>query len=333
MESLREVLAEARRRLRDGERVALATVVRVRGSTPRGPGARMLIDPRGGSLGTVGGGCGEAEVLSRAQRVLGTGEPERAEIRLLEDNGWESESVCGGILDVWIECLERDAAAAFLEEATNAASDAVSVLALEGPVAGRREVQLPPLPAAWSMDATSISAGGVASIETPSGTLWVESLATAPELVVVGAGHVGAVTARIATEAGFAVHVLDDRATFANPARLPGVARISVGDPVAAIASLAPHPERAFVFVSRGHRLDAESLAASYAHPAVYRGMIGSRRRTRRIREHLLERGFEADALARLHAPIGMDIGAETPGEIAVAIVAELIRSRRNAGC
>lgn len=329
MESLREVLAEAQRRLREGERVALATVVRTRGSTPRGPGARMLIDPRGGSLGTVGGGCGEAEVLSRAQRVLGTGRPERAEIRLLEDEGWESESVCGGILDVWIECLEREATAALLDQARAAGTGAVSVLALDDAAVGVREICRPPLPETWPREACELLAGGTSRIETADGEIWVESLAAAPELVIVGAGHVGAVTARMASEVGFSVHVLDDRESFANPARLPQVARISVGDPALAIAALPPHAERSFVFVSRGHRLDAASLAASFAHPAVYRGMIGSRRRVRRICEHLAEQGAPADALAALHAPIGLDIGAETPAEIAVAIVAELVRARR----
>ncbi|MFP6665162.1 MAG: XdhC family protein [Deltaproteobacteria bacterium] len=343
MENFGSLLLEIEQRLEASGRLVLATVIRTRGSTPRKPGARMLIDPGGGSLGTIGGGCGEAEVFSRAQKVLATGVPVLAEIRLLEDQGWESGSVCGGVLDVWIERFSTAASAAFLAAAKAAREAQAPVFAVTAMDGGQRGLYIPPGEMRLSLgsaqdaalqraltEAPETPAGGAALVGAPeSGRFWIESLALPPELVVVGAGHVGASLARMATEAGFLVRVLEDRESFANPERLPGVARIQVGDPVANLLALPPHADRAFVFVTRGHRLDADCLAASAAQPAVYRGMIGSRRRVRRIREYLSEQGVAAGVLDALHAPIGLDIGAETPGEIAVAILAEIIQLRR----
>lgn len=343
MENFAPLLFELGRRLEASGRLVLATVIRTRGSTPRKPGARMLIDPRGGSLGTIGGGCGEAEVFSRAQKVLSTGMPVLAEIRLLEDQGWESESVCGGVLDVWIERFHSDSSAAFLAAATAAVEAHEPAFAVTAFPGGQRGLITVSGEIRFSLgtetdaalqrvltETPEIRAGGVALVGTPeSGRFWVESLASPPEIVVVGAGHVGASLARMATEAGFFVRVLEDRESFANPERLPGVARIEVGDPVDILRHLTPQEDRAFVFVTRGHRLDADCLAASAAQPAVYRGMIGSRRRVRRIREHLAEQGVAVSVLDTLHAPIGLDIGAETPGEIAVAILAEIVQLRR----
>jgi xanthine dehydrogenase accessory factor len=158
---------------------------------------------------------------------------------------------------------------------------------------------------------------------------FVEPLVTAPELVVVGAGHVGQALARVAPAAGFMVTVLDDRASFANPRRLPDARTIVVDDPRSALAALPKHGSRAIVLVTRGHKLDAECLRIALALDWIYLGMIGSRRRVRRILEHLAAEGADAERLAHVHAPIGRDIGAETPGEIAVAIVAEIVDIRR----
>ena len=157
---------------------------------------------------------------------------------------------------------------------------------------------------------------------------WVESLSPRPELVVVGAGHVGAALAQMAGMAGFSVVVLEDRSTFANPERLPGVDRIIVGDPEEQLRTLPPHPARHIVLVTRGHRMDARCLAVAAEMPARYLGMIGSRRRVRRIVTELESAGVSPEALGSLHAPIGLSIGAETPGEIAVAILAEMIDQR-----
>jgi xanthine dehydrogenase accessory factor len=358
VDDLDAFLCELRRRLADpgrgGRDVVVASIVRDRGSTPRKAGAKMLIDPSGAQLGTVGGGCGEAEVTSRAPRVLATGEPQRIEVSLLEDDGWESPSICGGVLDVF---LER-AGTTFGGVATAELFAALDAARARGPAAavvtvtaapharagllGRKTVvdergvqQLPlgdeALDAAAVEHALQALAPGDAVEEDAGGgvALFVEPLVCAPELVIVGAGHVGQALARVAPAAGFTVTVLDDRPSFANPIRLPEARTIVVADPRAALAELPARAPRAIVLVTRGHRLDAECLRVALGLESIYLGMIGSRRRVRRILEHLAKEGADPERVARVHAPIGLDIGAETPGEIAVAIVAEIVNVRR----
>lgn len=360
MDELHDFLDELRRRLATPGRtsgVAIASIVRHRGSTPRKTGARMLIDPAGPALGTVGGGCGEAEVVSCAQRVLATGEPRRIEVSLLEEDGWESPSVCGGVLDVFLERagetwggIPRDALLAALD-AARAARRGIAIVSLtEAPrerraLVGRktlideRGVQEFPFADA-ALDAAALDAAlEVLANGAPEERLlrladgewriFVEPLVETPELVVVGAGHVGQALARLAPHAGFSVTVIDDRPSFANRDRLPLASRIVVADPRAALAELDERPHRYVVLVTRGHRLDAECLRVLAGRELAYLGMIGSRRRVRRILEHLTADGVDPAWLARLRAPIGLDIGAETPAEIAVAILAELIDVRR----
>ncbi len=363
MDDLASFLAEARARLEragEGAAVAAATVVATRGSTPRAAGARMLVDPRGGLAGTVGGGCGEAEVLARAQRVLATGEPALVEVSLLEEDGWESPSICGGVLDVFLERLgdevggiERRRFFSLVDEA-RASPHPVALVTLIRAARGDpafallgRKTFVPALGGeatslgdagadelARAAAAAALERGAGAYQEEASGRglgVWAEPIADAPELVVVGAGHVGAALVRLARPLGFRIVVLDDRPSFANPARLPEADAILVGDPRETLARLAERRERYVVLVTRGHRLDADCLRVALGRELRYLGMIGSRRRVGRIRERLLEEGAPAERLARLHAPIGLRIGAETPAEIAVSILAEIVAVRRGA--
>jgi xanthine dehydrogenase accessory factor len=343
---------ELRRRLARTPAVAVAHIVHHRGSTPRKTGACMLIDPTGGQLGTIGGGCGEAEVVSRAHRVLGTGEPALAEVRLLEEDGWESPSICGGVLDVFIERVGPTMGGIPLEAFFATLDDAIAggrplavatiVAAADATLVGRKTIVdvgsgRAVTPGSEELD-TGVVAAATAALDdgrahtTSVGDLrvYVEPLAPPPELVVVGAGHVGAALTRLAGASGFAVTVLDDRETFANPARLPDAHRILVGDPRSTLTTLPRRADRHVVLVTRGHRLDADCLRVALDLDLAYLGMIGSRRRVARIREQLVAEGVAPTRLDRLHAPIGLDIGAETPAEIAVAILAEIINGRRH---
>jgi xanthine dehydrogenase accessory factor len=364
MEGVAAFLAELRDRLdrapAGSAGVAVASVVRTRGSTPRKTGAKLLLDPLGGTAGTIGGGCGEAEVVGRARRVLGTGRPELCEVSLIEEDGFESPSVCGGTLEVWIERygdsvggIGRDRFFALLDQAHLAGTGMAIVTVI---AAGRGEARRRWLGRKTVVDERAVQEArlGDEIIDAQAVDLALESIARArplgvdleehglrlfaeplvepPELVVVGAGHVGAALVAIAARAGFAVTVIDDRPSFANPRRLPDATRILVEEPPRALAALAPRRDRHVVLVTRGHRLDASCLEVALRHDLAYLGMIGSRRRVRRIREWLVERGADPARLDSVHAPIGLDIAAETPAEIAVAILAEVIASRRAPG-
>jgi xanthine dehydrogenase accessory factor len=297
-------------------------------------------------------------VLARAQRVLVTGEPALVEVSLLEEDGWESPSICGGVLDVFIERMgleiggvPRERFFAALDEA-RAGGRPVAVVTLTG--TARADPMARSIGGKCIVDergVASLSLGDAAAedlaigaaieaLETSRGVerssddarglrAFAEPLCDPPELVVVGAGHVGAALARLAGHAGFAVLVVDDRVAFANPIRLPEAHAIRVGDPRAVLAALPPRRDRYVVLVTRGHRLDAECLEIALGTDLAYVGMIGSRRRVARIREWLAERGVPAERIALVHAPIGLDIAAETPAEIAVSILAEMIAVRR----
>jgi xanthine dehydrogenase accessory factor len=361
MDDVASFLAALRRRFDEGgagrPALAVASVVRARGSTPRKPGAKMLVDPAGPQLGTIGGGCGEAEVLARAQRVLATGEASLIEVSLLEEDGWESSSICGGLLDVFIERIGAEVGGVprgeFFGALDAARSDgrAAAIVTLtgaaRGDVAARlvgrkcivddRGTQFFPF-ADDGVDELAVGAA-VESLENSRPVdraederrlrVFVEPVCEAPELVVVGAGHVGAALARLASHAGFVVTVIDDRPTFANPVRLPEAHAIRIGDPREILAALPARVDRYVVLVTRGHRLDADCLRVALDADLAYLGMIGSRRRVARIREWMLEQGASPERLARLHAPIGLDIGAETPAEIAVSILGEMVATRR----
>jgi xanthine dehydrogenase accessory factor len=358
MDDLASFFDQLRRRLDDPSRgasdLAIASIVRHRGSTPRKTGAKMLIDPSGAHMGTVGGGCGEAEVMSRAHRVLATHSAQRLEVSLLEEDGWESPSICGGVLNVFLEPAGSDIGTIPRDEFFAAIDDAraralgLAIVSVTATARGREEllgrktlvdergVQAYPL-GDEALDLAAVEEAlralrlGEPAERVVDGDwhVFIEPLVATPELVVVGAGHVGQALTRVAPQAGFAVTVIDDRASFANPLRLPDARTILVADPRTTLAELPPRRDRAIVLVTRGHRLDAECLRVAVGLEVAYLGMIGSRRRVRRILEHLAADGIDAERLARVRAPIGLDIGAETPGEIAVAILAEIIDVRR----
>jgi xanthine dehydrogenase accessory factor len=155
--------------------------------------------------------------------------------------------------------------------------------------------------------------------------VYIEPIEPSPELYIVGAGHVGFHLGKIAHEVGFRVHVVDDREKFANADRFPTAVEIVVDDIPAWIARANLPPHAYAVIVTRGHTNDLEALRALAPHELRYLGLIGSRAKVARIYEALVNDQMSPEALARVHAPIGLDIGAVTPQEIAVSILAELI--------
>lgn len=157
----------------------------------------------------------------------------------------------------------------------------------------------------------------------------IEVVEQPPVLLVVGAGHIGRSLCKLGAEVGFSVAVLDDRPDYANRERLPEADQVLCEDFEAALDRFPITHNTYIVMVSRGHKQDELSLRKVVARPAAYVGMIGSKRRTGTVLQHLAEEGFPRDALDAVHTPIGLDIGAETPEEIAVSILAELIMARR----
>lgn len=297
-----ELLDEILRRSAAGEPVAVCTVVRTRGSTPQKAGAVMLVLRDGGTLGTIGGGCVEAEVRTRALERLSTQEDALLGFKLDHDLGWDDGLVCGGTMDVAVQVIASAESA--------------------GPCATVRE-----LIAAGREAAVSVT------VPDEHGTpqTFTRTIDPVPTLLIAGAGHVGAALAEAMCGCGFDVVVIDDRGDLASAQRFPGAKQLIVGEIETELARFPITPHTYVVIVTRGHRHDGRALAAVVGSPARYLGLIGSKRKVVTIFDELRRQGVPREQLERVHAPIGLDIGAVTPGEIAVSIAAELIAVRRAA--
>lgn len=254
-----DIFEEIARMRAAGEQGALATVISTRGSTPGKETMRLLVRASGSFVGTVGGGCVEADVVDAALEVIREDTPRRLTFRLTEAETGTAGLLCGGELEVFIEPI------------------------------------------------------------------------TAPSVFLYGAGHISRDLCEVAVRAGFRVTVVDDREAFANAERFPLAHRV-VARPTfqEAFAEIRPNESSYCVVVTRGHTMDLECTDHALHSPAPYVGLIGSQVKVKAVLGRLRDAGrLDGVDLARLHAPIGLDLGGGTHGEIAVAVVAELIAHRR----
>ena len=333
--------------LRSHPGAILATVIGVSGSTPASALARMLVSETGERLaGTVGGGCSEGDVIGAARGIAGTGKSAVLTFTLDEDH-LESGMLCGGTLEVFLEPVSsRDLPLMeSLRDRRDSGEDSIraTLLAEDGSVVDR--FLLPPgdttrffprfLPEKEPLlkAVEEVARGGnVRQVPVREGRLVIEFVPGAPALYIFGGGHVARDLSRIASLAGFSVTVIDDRSEFANPVRFPDAIRTVAADFIESFAQITIRPSSSIVIVTRGHKADEMVLERSVKTPAGYIGMIGSRTKVAATFERLASRGVGPEVLRRVHSPIGLAIGAVSPGEIAVSIVAELIHARRTPG-
>ncbi|MEA2708375.1 MAG: xanthine dehydrogenase accessory factor [Phycisphaerales bacterium] len=295
------VLDELVRRCSAGEAVALCTVVSARGSTPQAAGARMLLLGDGKTIGTLGGGCVEAEVRQQAIKLLHAGLSKLLNFKLDHDYGWDDGLICGGSMDIFVETMTQPRDAEDYQRALAALREGRSAdLAVSYDVEGQPKT-------------------------------FRETLEPPGKLLIVGAGHVGQALAALAASLQFHVSVLDDRSDCASAERFPSAAR-HVADIESSLRAWPIDAQTYIVIVTRGHRHDGKALAAVIDSPAKYVGLIGSKRKVKTIFEDLLAQGAPLEKLLRVHAPIGLEIGAVTVPEIALSIAAELVAVRRGRG-
>lgn len=303
---------------RAGSGGALATVARTAGSTPVPTGTKMLIGPTERLSGTVGGGCVEADVLGAGIEAQRLGAPIIRTHHLNADLAGDLGLSCGGTVDIFVEPLAAAEGYVAALEAAAAAEQGIVTTAVSwatGPAKRFDPCEPPP--------------GAPAAALSPDGRLVVEHLTRSPRVIVFGAGHVGAAIARAAAAAGFRVSVMDDRAEFAAASRFPPEVSVRAVPVAEAFAGLDLGARDAVVIATRGHREDAVILERVAASAAGYVGLLGSRRKRAVLTRALTAAGIPPEALARVRVPVGLDIGAETPAEIAVSVVAELIAWRR----
>jgi xanthine dehydrogenase accessory factor len=353
-----------KRSLETAPRVAVATIVRTRGSSPREVGARMLVRPDGATDGTVGGGCGEAEVWRAALEVLEDEQPRMVVVDLTNEIAMTSDGVCGGVLDIFVEPWHTngsDVAGAVLDAVANRRSAATATIVSRSrglPVTVGEKLLIvdgrvseggfgwAALQSRVLEDAPDVFAAGESQWRTytfepdaeanvaSSGQVGVffDLAVPRPTLVVVGAGHVAQPIAQVGKLLDFEVVVIDDRPSFANAERFPSADRIIVEEFTTALDQLEITPSTYVVLVTRAHTFDVHALRKIVRLPAGYIGMIGSRRRVYAVFKLLSDEGVPLDDLLRVHAPIGLDIKTETPGEIAISVGAELLKARRGGG-
>jgi len=312
------IFQEATRLLDAREPFALAILVDHKGSTPQKKGAKALFLRDGRCIGTLGGGCLEMEAKRRAIQALETRQPSLFRLVLDNDFGWDDGLICGGSVEIFLEPRPELNATIWKELAQPAAQRMEFRLTVESADPG--EIG----------QASYAPASGSANRQSAVGNRqYVEPIAPKPVLVIAGAGHVGHATARIAAMVDFDVVVIDDRASYANKGRFPEAKEIIVAPPAEAIRAFPVHEDTYLCVITRGHRNDAQVLRECIASTAAYIGMIGSKRKIRKIFEEFLREGIATEKqLKRVHAPIGLDIGSETVEEIALSIVAQLVQVR-----
>jgi xanthine dehydrogenase accessory factor len=255
-----DIYDEIVRLRRLGQKCALATIVQVRGSIPSFESAKLLVREDGSMMGTVGGGCVEAEVWNAAREVIETEKPKHLTFSLGQDAAYDNGLICGGQLSVFVE---------------------------------------PVVPQ--------------------------------PRVFIFGAGHISKSLSKVATLAGFGTVIVDNRESFANRDRFPEAVDIHAAEYEEIFPGLPINETSYIIIVTRGHRDDMRVLRLALDTPARYLAMIGSKRKVINVIRELVKEGTPREAFERIHAPMGLDIGAISPEEIAISVAAEMIAVRRKA--
>lgn len=320
--------------LESGRGAALATVVSTWGSSPRPIGSHLCVRDDGAMVGSVSGGCVEGAVVNEALEILKGAETAVFDYGVTDEMAWEVGLACGGEIRVLVRRLD-DAAAQYkaagerLREGKASAivtrlADGTSALVAEGKPEGPLEVP-----------ETVLEGAGQAVMEKQSRLVedgaepyFIEAVAAPRRLVVIGAVHIAQALAPLAKIAGFHVVIVDPRQAFATDERFPDVEVIAEW-PEAALGGLALDDQTAVVTLTHDPKLDDPALKAALTSPAFYVGALGSKKTQAKRAERLAALGLDKAALEKIHGPVGLDIGAVSPAEIAVAIMAEIINEMR----
>jgi len=348
---MNEIFQALIERINKGEVAAYCTVVETKGSTPQKPGSKLLILPDLRSVGTLGGGCVEAEARQQAIGLMQGGTPRLLEFRLDSDYGWDDGLICGGNMKIFIDLPKTRLESTLLthsEELAEAkiphvwatvvksddsAIDVGSKLLLTQDGNAEGVLQNDALLSAIREELDEALATDTPSVLHWEGDrVWVflEPRQPKPTLLIAGAGHVGQALCHLADWLGFNVVIVDDRADFASAQRLPEASQIIVGDIAGELRKYPIDPLTYVVVVTRGHHHDEEALHSVIDSPARYIGLIGSRRKVKLIFDDLIELGVSPERLAQVYSPIGLDIHSKSVPEIAVSIAAQLIQVRNS---
>ncbi len=317
-----------------GEKIAMATVIRVVGSAPRPVGARMIVSSGGRMAGSVSGGCVETTVYEEMMDVLDGGPTRKLHFGITDDMIWDVGLACGGTIDVYVQPLESALVHAFRDHVeqgkavvlaiivTEGCAGDTALITLEGVVLGPAEAGI--AAAAQGMLTARVEGGSILEL-APGVEVFIEPFFPPPVLIIVGGVHIAIPLVRFAKELGFRVVVVDPRAKFANRDRFPEADEILVEWPDEALAHLDVDDATYLVLLTHDPKIDEPTLASALKTEAAYIGAIGSRKTHAARFERMANWGVTAEQLQRVYAPIGLDLGGRMPEETALSILAEVV--------
>ena len=325
---------------------AYCTVVETKGSTPQKPGAKLLILPDLRNIGTLGGGCVEAEARRQAIGLMQDGKPRLLEFQLDSDYGWDDGLICGGNMKIFIDLPRTRAEAEMFTRLQELNAKKVPLMCATVVKSEQQNIDVG-MKMIFATNGERIGTLGNSVLEADvesqvSGILeknradifqqndttsiFLEPLQPRPTLLIAGAGHVGQALCHLGNWLDFDIVIVDDRADFASTERLPEADDIIIGDIAEELRKYPINHLTYVVIVTRGHQNDESALHSVVESDARYIGLIGSRRKIKLIFDDLLEVGIPAEKLQRVYAPIGLDINSKTVPEIAVSIASQLIQ-------
>lgn len=330
---MHDVLSEILRWSERGDRIALATVVGVKRSAPRAPGAKMAVNDHGEIVGGVSGGCVEGAVVELAEAVIAGGDPQLVHFGIADSEAWDVGLPCGGEIEVWIQGYQSGR----LEEVARTGGRAAEVTLMEGAGPGAKLVVEPDGVHSGSLGSPELDDEAVrlgsellwSDASARHGSLFVDVVAPAPRLILFGAVDIAAPLCTLAQAAGWRPYVVDPRARFATAERFPAAVEVLAAWPEEAFARLGGiDPATSIVVLTHDPKLDDAALTVALRSPAAFVGAMGSRRAQAARRERLLAAGLEEEELERLSAPVGLDLGAIGKEETALSILAEVVAAR-----
>ena len=352
---MKEVFEEATNQLNEKHPLVIATVVRTKGSTPQKPGAKLLVRNDGSGVGTLGGGCVEGDIWYAAKQLMkNRGSAETIGYELNEEIAAQDGLVCGGTMFILVDPIyEKGQEALFLDEINSAylGGEPVALASLVkttpdidsklgGKLLIRSDGSVVGTLGADNLNSEAIkygielmAYGNSKYVRSETGAeYFVEGYTTPPQIILCGGGHVSRAIYTFAVNLGFNLTVIDDREEFANKTRFP-LANVVVAESSAeGFRSIEINKNTFIVIATRGHRYDHVSLEAALNTSASYIGLLGSKRKTILIYEELLSKGVSIDRIKDVRAPIGLDINARPPEEIAISIMAEILMIRNGGG-
>jgi xanthine dehydrogenase accessory factor len=320
---VRDVLADIERWQARGDSAALATVVATRRSAPRPVGSKLAVSEGGEMAGSVSGGCVESDVYEHAREVLSGGEPKLVSYGIPDEFAFSVGLPCGGEIDVFVERADAD----LLDEIRRVLDQdrhGVLFTVVEGSDLGARTLALEGDERAKE----AIRRGRSHLVETDGAKIFADVFGPPPRLLVFGAVDTAEELCRAAKRLGWRTIVADARGKFATPERVPAADELLIAWPEEVLQRVKPSHDTAIVVLTHEDKFDLPALTGALETGAFYIGALGSRRNQARRHELLLEGGVDEEQLERISGPCGLDIGAHTPAETAVSILAEILACR-----